>query len=105
MGTRLDLQMKLEELLGCRHVYYQPPDSGVCAVKMEYPAIRYSKSKIDVQRANNSVYKKDYRYDLIVISRTPDHPVIEKLLELPYCSYGKHYIADNLHHDTLKLYF
>jgi len=100
MGTRLDLQMKLEELLGCRHVYYQPPDTGVSSVKMEYP-----KAKINTQRANNSVYKKDYRYDLIVISRTPDHPVIEKLLELPYCSYGTHYIADNLHHDTLKLYF
>ena len=56
MGTRLDLQMKLEELLGCRHVYYQPPDSGVGAVKMEYPAIRYSKSKIDVLRYNNCVY-------------------------------------------------
>lgn len=58
MGTRLDLQMKLEELLGCRHVYYQPPDTGVSSVKMEYPAIRYSKGKIDTQRANNSVYKK-----------------------------------------------
>ena len=42
MKTRLELQNKLEELLGFRHVYYQPPES----VKMEYPAIRYSKSMI-----------------------------------------------------------
>ena len=82
MGTRLDLQMKLEELLGCRHVYYQPPDTGVSSVKMEYPAIRYSKAKIDTQRANNSVYKKDYRYDLIVISRTPDHGTHLKMNQL-----------------------
>ena len=38
MGTRLELQNKLEELLGSRHVYFQPPES----VKMEYPAIKYS---------------------------------------------------------------
>lgn len=101
MGTRLDLQAKLEELLGSRHVYYQPPDT----VKMEYPAIRYSREGIKVQHANNSTYKKDYRYDIVVISRQADEPVIEKLLELPRCSYGAHYKADNLYHDTLTLYF
>ena len=38
--TRLTLQTKLEDLLGSKHVYYQPPEN----LKMEYPAIRYSKS-------------------------------------------------------------
>lgn len=42
MGTRLELQNKLEELLGSRHVYFQPPES----VKMEYPAIKYSMTGI-----------------------------------------------------------
>lgn len=101
MGTRLELQSKLEELLGSNHVYYQPSDS----VKMEYPAIRYSREGIRAQHANNSTYKKDYRYDIIVISRKVDEPVIEKLLDLPHCSYGIHYTADNLYHDTLTLYF
>lgn len=35
MGTRLELQSKLEELLGCRHVYFQPPES----VKMEWQKV------------------------------------------------------------------
>ena len=48
MGTRLELQSKLEELIGCKHVYYQPPKS----VKMEYPAIRYSKKSIAVDHAD-----------------------------------------------------
>ena len=95
METRLELQSKLEELLGCRHVYYQSPES----VKMEYPAIRYS------ERADNTAYLKHKRYELIVISRKPDEPVIEKLLELPYCSFGTSYKSDNLYHDTLVLYF
>lgn len=101
METRLELQSKLEELLGCRHVYYQPPES----VKMEYPAIRYSRSRIDSERADDTAYLKHKRYELIVISRKPDEPVIEKLLELPYCSFGASYKSDNLYHDTLVLYF
>ena len=63
MGTRLELQSKLEELLGCRHVYYQSPES----VKMEYPAIRYSRSRIDSERADDTAYLKHKRYELIVI--------------------------------------
>ena len=101
MGTRLELQNKLEELLGCKHVYYQAPES----VKMEYPAIRYSRSRIDLNRADDTAYLKHKRYELVVISRKPDEPVIEQLLGLPYCSFGTSYKVDNLYHDTLVLYF
>ena len=101
MASRLELQEKLEELLGSKSVYYQPPES----VKMEYPAIRYSKSRIDVKRADNSIYSKNIRYELIVIDRKPDNPVIDKLLELPYCSYDRAYKADNLNHDVLTIYW
>lgn len=101
MGSRLDLQYKLEELLGARHVYFQPPVS----VTMEYPAIKYSKSRIDTKKANDSTYSKFTRYELIVISKKPDDPVIDKLLDLPYCSYDRSYKADNLYHDTLSIYF
>lgn len=101
MGTRLELQNKLEELLGSRQVYYQPPES----VKMEYPAIVYSKNNIRITKANNSIYLKMNRYDLIVISKRPDNPVIDKLLDLPYCSYNRQYKSDNLYHDSLTLYF
>ena len=68
MASRLELQTKLEELLGSRNVYYQPPES----VKMEYPAIRYSKKKPDTKYANNKVYMKTNCYEIIVISRKPD---------------------------------
>ena len=101
MASRLELQEKLEELLESKSVYYQPPES----VKMEYPAIRYSKSRIDVKRANGSIYSKRTRYELIVIDRKPDNPVIDKLLELPYCSYDRQYKADNLNHDVLTIYW
>lgn len=101
MADRLDLQGLLEELLESRNVYYQSPES----VKMQYPAIRYSKKKIESVHANDSKYLMRDCYELIVISRTPDHPVIKKLLELPYCSYDRPYIADNLYHDVLTIYY
>lgn len=101
MATRPELQNKLEELLGSGNVYYQPPGS----VKMSYPAIVYSKSKIDKRYANNAGYLKNTRYEIIVIDRLPDNPVIEKLMSLPYCSYDRHYPADNLNHDVLTLYW
>lgn len=101
MATRLDLQNKLEELNGNRNVYYQPPASLI----MEYDAIRYSKRKPDYINADNAKYKMMNCYEIIVISRRPDSPVVGKLMELPYCSYDRAYAADNLYHEVLTLYW
>ena len=101
MASRIELQSKLEELLGSRNVYYQAPESE----KMGYTAIVYSKDKIKITHANNAVYSKRNRYSLIVISKKPDDPVIDKLLEMPYCSYDRQYKSDNLYHDVLTLYY
>lgn len=101
MASRLELHTKLKELLGSKNVYYQPPET----VKMEYPAIKYSKKKKDVKYANNKVYMKTNCYEIIVISKTPDEPVIAKLEELPMCEWDNHYIVSNLNHDVLTLYY
>ena len=101
MASRIELQTKLEELLGSRQVYYQPPES----VKMVYPAIVYSKNGIKTTHANDTVYTNMTSYTLTVISRKPDNPVIEKLLTLQYCSYDRNYKSDNLEHDVFTLYF
>ena len=100
MKTRVELQAKLEEILGSRNVYYQPPPS----VKMDYPAIRYSKNDIEGRYANDKIYSKLTRYEIIVIDKRPDNSVIDKLLELRYCSYDRHYVADNLNHDVFAIY-
>lgn len=101
MANRLDLQNTLETILGSRNVYYQPPES----VKMNYPAIRYSKRKPDIKRADNAIYNKTNGYEIIVISKNADDPAVGKIENLPMCEWTHHYIADNLHHDVLTLYF
>jgi len=95
------LQSKLEELNGNRNVYYQPPES----VKIAYPAIIYSRKNISTKHADDVKYLKKPCYEIIVIDRLPDNDVIEKLLELPYCSFDRHYVSDNLYHDVLTLYY
>lgn len=101
MRTRLELQSKLEELLGSRNVYYQPPES----IKLEYPAIVYSKSMIRSRFADDAAYSNFRSYQLTVIDKKPDNEVIDKLLTLPMCSFDRHFKLENLNHDVLTLYF
>lgn len=101
MDKRLKLQAMLEELLGSRNVYYQPP----ATIKMTYPAIVYTKEGYNTKDANDSTYLKKKRYQLTVIDRRPDNPVIEKLMELPLCGYDRPFTSDNLYHDVLTIYY
>lgn len=101
MDSRLKLQTLLENYLGSKNVYYQPPES----LKMEYPCIRYSKSRPDVKHADNVKYLNKDRYELIVIDRRPDNKVIKDLLTMSYSSFDRHYVSNNLHHDVINLYF
>lgn len=99
--SREKLQAKLEELLESSNVYYQPPSN----IKMEYDAIKYSRKQPNSKFANNKRYLKKDCYEIIVIAKRPDHNVIDKILELPYSSWDRHYTVDNLHHDVLTLYY
>lgn len=101
MASRLELQTKLEELLGSRSVYYEPPTN----VRMEYDAIRYSLDEIGTRYANNGRYKNTKRYNVIVIARDPDPEVVDKIIDLPYTSLGKPYVTDNLYHYPITLYY
>ena len=101
MATRIDLQNILEELLGSRNVYYQPPES----LKMSYPAIVYSRKTIDNSYANNSVYKQNYAYEITVIDKNPDSEIVNKVSKLPTCRFDRHFKSDNLNHDVFTLYY
>lgn len=101
MASRIELHQELINLLGLKNVYYRAPEN----VKMEYPAIRYKRSDVDVKSANDKPYMHKNKYEIIVIDRTPDNPVIDKLLKLPMCTYDRSYTADNLNHDVLTLYY
>ena len=100
MGSRIELQDLLENILGSRNVYFQPPAS----IHLDYDAIVYSRKNIENTFANNSVYKQNDAYEIIAIYEDPDSDLPRKLSKLPMCSFDRHYTADNLNHDVFTLY-
>ena len=101
MGKRLDLQAMLEELLGSEEVYYQPPAS----VKMQYPAIVYSRNKIDNTAADDGVYMQSLEYKVTVIDSDPDSDIVLKVSRIPRCKFVTHYTADGLNHDVFTIIY
>ena len=101
MGNRLDLHAMLEKLLGSDEVYFQPPAS----VKMQYPAIVYSRNSIDNKHADDGVYKQSLEYEVIVIDTDPDSEIVMKVSRLSRCRHNRHYTADGLNHDVFTLIY
>ena len=100
MSSRTSLQTELEELLGSRNVYFQPPAS----VRMQYPAIVYSLDGIEKMHANDDMYKALTAYSLTLIDKDPDTEFLDTLLKLKYCRFVRFYTADNLNHWVFTLY-
>ena len=100
-SKRIELQILLEELLGSRNVYFQPPTS----IQMKYPAIVYVLSDMDTRHANNQVYKIDHVYDITVIEKNPDSEIPDKIMALPKCRFSRKFTSDNLHHSVFKLFY
>lgn len=107
MGTRIDLQNLLAEILGCpaegsdSRVYYQPPTG----TRIKYPCIIYKFSTADTKFADNRPYKRTRRYEVTLIDRNPDSVYEAKIAELPMCFTERNYTADNLYHFVFNIYY
>ena len=100
MNNRIDLHNLLLELAG-PNVYYQIPSN----MKMEYPAVKYERGRIDNNHADNIIYSQNTSYTITVISKNPDEPIVEKISKIPTCEYDRDYIIDNLYHTVFKIYY
>lgn len=101
MGTRLDFHAKLIDLTNGGNVYFQPPPN----IQIVYPAIVYNRDFLDVDYADNAPYYRMFRWQVTVIDRDPDNPVLEKLADLPLTAFVRHFTTDNLNHDVYDVYF
>ena len=99
-NDRLTLHELLCEKLGSRNVYFQPPET----VKMKYPAIVYSRNRIENTSADNDVYRQSVSYIITVIDRDPDSEIVERVSRIPHIMYDRSYVAGNLNHNTFRLF-
>lgn len=102
MASRLKLQEELETLLGTKSVYFQPPEN----FRMSYPCIRYTLSKIPTLKADNLNYAMFKCYEVMYITRNPDDPIIDSILErFPKSQFVRQYRSDNLYHNVYSIYY
>ena len=101
MERRLELQSKLEEILGSSDVYFQPPES----IRLSYPCILYELSSINTLRADDRMYANMRQYLVTLIDPDPDSIYIDKILDMKYCRFDRFFVTDNLNHYTFILYY
>lgn len=97
--NRIKLQALLEEVLGSKQVYFQPPSS----IRMKYPAIVYSRGNIENLSANDSVYIQRHSYTITVMDYDPDSEIVKKISMIPGIRFGNHFTSENLNHDVFTI--
>jgi hypothetical protein len=101
MAQRLQLQQILEDILGTRNVYFQPPNN----VQMKYPCIVYKRDTARTLFAGNNPYRRQKRYLVTVIDQNPDSLIPDAVADLPMCTFDRHFTANNLNHDVFSIFF
>lgn len=102
MGSRVQLQALLEETLGTRNVYFQPPESKM----LNYPCIIYKRGiSSNTLFADDIPYHHQVRYEMTVIDSNPDSEILDRVSSLPMCAFERHYTSDNLNHDIYNIYY
>lgn len=98
-NDRYSLQKLLEDLLGSKNVYFQPPEG----FKMQYPCIIYQKSDEYYRHADNIRYHERTVYDVTVIDCDPDSKIPHKVSKLNYCRFNRCFVSGNMYHNVYEL--
>jgi len=92
--------LKAVEKTGERYnVYYNP----ISNVKLTYPCIIYRRKGIHQRHADNVNYHSHTSYQITIIDKRVDSPVVDKLLENQYCTYNNEFISENMVHTIMTI--
>lgn len=100
MRTYRDLLHMLRQAVQYDRVYFQPPEN----LKIEYPAIVFHLSKIEIDHASDVPYKGAKEYSVTLITKDPEPDVIDEILKIPYSSLDTTYISDGMNHFVFTVY-
>lgn len=99
---RLQLQQELEDILGSKNVYFQPPED----MKINFPCIIYFKSTVPTFYANNKLYRHVQGYTVTYVDKDPDaEKPFEILRYFQNCKIDSFYKSENLNHTKLTIFY
>lgn len=102
MKSRIELQEKLESILGSDHVYFQPPSN----IKMVYPAIVYELSGELATKANNNRYIVYNKYTVTHIYKSIRNELKASIMDaFVFGEYDRRLIVDGLYQDVYTIYW
>ena len=102
MKSRVELQEKLESILGSGHVYFQPPSN----IKMVYPAIVYELSGELATKANNNRYIVYNKYTVTHIYKSIRNELKASIMAaFVFGEYDRRLIVDGLYQDVYTIYW
>lgn len=103
LSRRKKLHKIFEDVMRDRgRVYFQPPESA----RLSYPCSIYKLEAIPKKKADNRNYAGWEKYSMIIVDRDPDSTIAEDMLRaIPTSSFDRRFVADNLYHDVLTIYY
>lgn len=101
MASREKLQCLLEDLMGNRNVYYNPPENK----KLNYPCIVYFLDNVNIDNADDINYIINKRYQITLVDANPISEFVDKLLGIPGIKFNRDFRADGLNHFVFTLYY
>lgn len=101
MDRRLELHQVLLDVSKLDRVYYQPHEN----IKLVYPCIVYSLDGIKSEFADDFNYIGNRQYQVTLMTRDPDSPIVERLMTLQSCTFSTTFVKDGLYHYIFRLYY
>lgn len=115
MERRSDLLIQeLKDLLGTDEVYFQTSaDAGLgdegpyIFTGIQYPCFIMKRTNAYQPKANDKTYLFRPAYEVTYINRDEPDPemVYEVGRRFSLCTYQRHFVSDNLHHDVWVIYY
>ena len=101
MGSRIELNQILTDLLGSSHVYFQPMTNDL----LVYPCIVYSLDNMLINYADNSSYRLKYKYSITYMDTRTDFSIINALANLPTSTFVRRFVSDKIYHTVFEIYY
>ena len=100
MKTRAEIQELLEEVLGSKNVYFQPPTN----TSLKYPCIVYKFERFNVRHADNKPYFVTSRWHIHHMYKNPKNDLKEKFVfEVPFCEFDRRIVSDGVYNDYYNI--